>query len=251
MLLPSIPYHVFIGFDADEMEACNVARQSLFTHTPRIYLNVDTICRLQVHDVYRRPTTRMPNGQLFDEISDAPMSTDHAIARFFVPYLMKYQGWALFTDGDVLFRDDVRKVFEMADPAYAIQVVQHPPMRALDTKKDGHVQQAYARKNWSSVMLWNCAHSAHASLTVDVLNTWPGRDLHGFRWLDDAQIGALPPRWNWLVGESRDVDDPAIVHYTLGTPIVPRCANAPYADEWRSHATRAGYRSLEQADAVL
>ena len=250
-MLTEKPERVFSGFDAGEMEACNGARQSLYHFTPRNYLNVETICRLRVMDVYRRPTSRMQNGQLFDEISGAPMSTDHAIARFFVPYLMNYLGWALFTDGDVLFRDDVRKLFDLADPRYAVQVVQHPPMRALDTKKDGHVQQLYSRKNWSSVILWNCLHPAHEALTLETLNTWPGRDLHAYKWLKDSEIGMLPARWNWLVGESRDVDDPAIVHYTLGTPLVPRCVHAPYADEWRDHARKAGYHPQMSVDEVL
>jgi hypothetical protein len=179
----------------------------------------------------------MPNGQYYDEISDAPMSTDHAIARFFVPYLCGYKGWALFTDGDVLFRDDVRHVFAMADSRYAVKVVKHPPLLVEGQKKDGHIQQAYPRKNWSSVVLWNCGHQANRALTLEVVNSWPGRDLHAFQWLEQYEIGDLPSRWNYLEGVSFHQSMPALVHYTLGTPDVPGHEHAAFAEEWLSFAT--------------
>lgn len=238
---PKPPYQVFVGFDAAEMVACNVAVQSMYLHTSRSEAKVERISRLSLWKHYTRPTTRMPNGQLFDEISDAPMSTDHAIARFWIPFLCQYKGWALFTDGDVLFREDVRHLFALADPACAIQVVQHPPQTEEGVKKSGHVQQAYARKNWSSVMLFHCGHPANAALTPDILNTWPGRDLHAFRWLKDDLVGALPARWNWLVGVSAPESDPALVHYTLGTVDLPEHEQDPFADEWFNAAKTAGY----------
>lgn len=232
---------VFIGFDAAEMRACNVAEYSLYRHASRSVVDVSRVSMLTVVRHYQRPTTRLPNGQLFDEISDAPMSTAHAIARFFIPFLCDYTGYALFTDGDVLFRDDVSHLFALADPQYAVQVVQHPPLLEEGQKKDGHIQQAYARKNWSSVMLFNCGHLANRALTVDVVNSWPGRDLHAFKWLGDHHIGALPARWNWLVGLSAPEPNPALVHYTLGTPDVPGHEGDPFADEWRTSARVAGY----------
>jgi hypothetical protein len=35
--------------------------------------------------------------------------------------------------------------------------------------------------------------------------------------------------------------DPALVHFTLGTPDLPGHDDDPYADEWRSVARLAGY----------
>lgn len=242
-MLPRVPktgLRVFIGWDENERRACTVADYSLHRSASRSPVHVDRISMLTVKD-YARPTTTLPTGQLFDEISDAPMSTAHAIARFWVPRLCEFTGWALFTDGDVLFRDDVSRVFACADPAYAVMVVQHEPMPEQGKKKRGHVQQAYPRKNWSSVILWNCGHLANRALTPEVLNGWPGRDLHAFRWLRDEQIGALPSRWNHLVGVSAPDPNPAIVHYTLGTPDVDGHDADAYADEWTLAARVAGY----------
>jgi hypothetical protein len=235
---------VFLGFDAAEMRACNVAETSLYAHSSRSAVTVTRVSRSRLGSLYTRPTSRMPNGQLFDDISGAPMSTGHAIARFFVPLLCDFEGWALFTDGDVLFREDVRQVFALADERYAIQVVQHPPLLEEGDKKAGHVQQAYHRKNWSSVMLIQCGHPANRALTVDVLNAWPGRDLHAFRWLSNDLIGALPARWNYLNGVSAPQDDPALVHFTLGCPDVPGHEHDAFSDEWYGMARGAQYRLM-------
>lgn len=237
---PDVPYRVFVGFDPREAEAVNVAITSLRSHT-RAVLDIDRLALYQLRHqgLYRRPTTVMPNGQLFDELSDAPMSTEHAITRFYVPLLCRFEGWALFVDGDVLFRDDVVRLFDLGDPRYAVQVVQHPPLLTEGVKKDGQIQQAYPRKNWSSVILWNCAHPAHDALTVEVLNAWPGRDLHAFRWLADDLIGDLPAAWNYLVGVSPALASPSLVHYTLGTPNLADHAQDPFAKEWLAVARHA------------
>jgi hypothetical protein len=85
------------------------------------------------------------------------------------------------------------------------------------------------------VMLFNCEHPANLVLTLAVVNEWPGRDLHAFRWLSDDLIGALPDRWNHLVGVSQPQSDPGIVHFTLGVPSIKGHENDPFADEWRTH----------------
>jgi hypothetical protein len=236
------PHKVFLGFDANEMRAHNVAQTSLFRYASRREVLVERICiGGRLLRLYQRPTEER-NGRLWDVISDAPMSTEHAIARFFVPFLCDYQGWAVFTDGDVLFRDDVRKLFALADERYAVMVVQHPPLLEQGLKKDGAQQVPYPRKNWSSVMLLNCGHESNRHLTLDLLHAWPGRDLHAFRWLMNAEIGALPARWNHLVTLSEPDDDPAVVHFTLGTPDLEGHEHDPFADEWYDAARMAGYK---------
>ncbi len=232
---------VFIGFDAREMRAHVVATTSLHLHSGHTQ-RVQRICRLNLCKWYTRPTKG--HVQLWDVISDAPMSTDHAIARFFIPFLKEYKGWALFTDGDVLFRKDIRELFALRDERYAVQVVQHPPLGETGTKKLGDKQLPYERKNWSSVMLFNCGHPSNKALTLDVLNKWPGRDLHAFKWLKDDEIGALPAEWNYLVHVNAKQDDPAIVHYTLGVPDGGGgSVTDPFADEWMAVSRAAGFSS--------
>jgi hypothetical protein len=83
-------------------------------------------------------------------------------------------------------------------------------------------------------MLFNLGHPANKVLTLDLLNSVPGRDLHRFCWLDDSDIGYLDARWNYLAGvEVGGCIDPAIVHFTTGGPWIPEYADVEYADEWR------------------
>lgn len=228
------PERIFFGVDVHEEQAVRVAFHSLqVTTRDKFMVRRVSLEELQRQGLYTRETSTLDSGQLWDDISEAPMSTGHAIARFFVPHLMEYDGVALFTDGDVLFRSDVAALFALADPQYAVQVVKHEPMPDQATKKDGHVQTAYARKNWSSVMLFNCGHPANRALNLNVLNTWPGRDLHAFKWLEDSQIGTLPPSWNYLVGVTNPAPDPvALAHFTLGTPDLAGHESDRFADEW-------------------
>jgi hypothetical protein len=184
---------------------------------------------LRAAGLLTRPTDR--RGQLYDLNSAAPQSTDFAISRFFVP-LLQHSGWALFVDADVVFLQDPRELLKFADPSKAVLVVQHAPMVVSGTKMDGQLQQSYARKLWSSVVLWNCDHPAHRRLNLITLNQWPGRDLHAFGWLADSEIGKLPGRFNWLVGMQPKPDNLAIAHFTLGCPALPEWAPREHDDIW-------------------
>jgi lipopolysaccharide biosynthesis glycosyltransferase len=135
-------------------------------------------------------------------------------------------------DCDMLVRADLFKLFAQADADKAVMVVKHQYDPPEGTKMDGQAQLRYARKNWSSVVLWNCDHKANAKLTVDMVNTVPGRDLHRFFWLEDDQIGELDASWNWLAGHSSIDIDPAIVHFTEGLPNMTGYEDSEFADEW-------------------
>jgi lipopolysaccharide biosynthesis glycosyltransferase len=232
---------VFIGWDATEWQAWNVAATSArYTSAAELDIHRVAMSHMSAQGLYWRPTSRADRGY-WDAISQAPMSTAHAIARFLVPALCRYEGWALFTDGDVLFRRDVSDLFALADRACAVQVVQHHFEPAETVKMEGQSQTRYPRKNWSSVMLFNCAHPANRALTVELVNTAPGRDLHRFCWLDDASVGALPAAWNFLVGHSDPALDPAIVHFTQGVPNMPGYEHCAFSDEWYVAARACGY----------
>jgi hypothetical protein len=236
------PYRLFIGWDPAEQREWNVARFSANVQST-VPLDVRRIAlnEMQARRLYTRPTEPRDAGY-WDVISEAPMSTGHAIARFLVPHLCEYAGWALFTDGDVLFRHDLGELFALADPRHAVQVVKHRHWPSATEKMQGHAQTQYARKNWSSVMLIQCGHPSNRKLTPELVNTVPGRDLHRFCWLHDDEIGAIPDGWNWLAGVSAPNPDPAIVHFTNGTPAMPGYAHGPFSDEWWAAARSAGYR---------
>ena len=234
-------YRVFLGWDSSQMIAWNVAAFSLQRHASvRCDVRRIAMPELRAQGLYRRPTGHTDHGY-WDEISAAPMSTGHAIARFLVPALCNYDGWALFADGDVLFRADVAGLFALADPDYAVQVVQHRHDPRELVKMTGQAQTTYARKNWSSVILFNCGHPSNRSLTVDLVNALPGRDLHRFCWLQDSLVGALPAEWNVLVGSPDLHDNPAIVHFTEGLPDMPGYEHVPYSDQWYAIAKACGY----------
>lgn len=246
------PVKVYIGWDARERDAYHVARRSLLKHSS-VPVSVCALDRqiLQLNGLLRRPVEMMPRGrqmivkdgrierrmvaqtgQMWDMISDAPMSTDFAISRFLVP-LLAQTGWALFVDCDVVFLDDVAELFQIAAASdQALLCVQHADRAHSGYKMDGQIQTSYARKNWSSVMLFNCDHPKNRGLTLDLINTKPGRDLHRFCWLDDMDIGTLPPEWNWLVNVQERPKQPKLAHFTLGGPWFENWSRQPYDDIW-------------------
>lgn len=229
---------IYIGYDPREADAYSVCRGSLLRHLSEpITVHGLVLAQLQADGLYMRPTERI-SGRLIDVLSRRPdysgyMSTEFALSRFFVPMLAR-DGWALFMDSDMLVRDDIATVFAMADPSRAVMCVKHEYAPAQAVKMDGQKQTAYLRKNWSSFMLFNCDHPANGWLTLDNLNNKPGVDLHSFCWLKPDEIGALPPRWNYLVGEKAACDNPAVVHFTNGCPDMRGYEDVAYADEWRA-----------------
>jgi hypothetical protein len=177
-------------------------------------------------------------GAVFTRPQNALSSTEFSFSRFLTPYLSGYQGWSLFMDCDMLARADVAALFGLADDRYAVMVCQHDYTPVDEIKFEGHVQTRYAKKNWSSVMLFNNARCR--ALTPDFVNTASGLELHQFKWLaSDDEIGALPLEWNWLVGEYPFNPDARIAHFTRGGPYFPAYAASDYADEWRAAQARA------------
>jgi hypothetical protein len=97
---------------------------------------------------------------------------------------------------------------------------------------DGQSQTAYPRKNWSSVFAFNASHKSNKALTLSMVNTLPGRDLHRFCWLNDDEIGELGNEFNWLVGVHKKPENPIVAHFTLGGPWFPDWQGADYDDIW-------------------
>jgi hypothetical protein len=150
------------------------------------------------------------------------------------PALAGYSGTALFCDCDFLWLADVGELARLVDPAQAVHCVQHDYRPTEQTKMDGRVQTQYPRKNWSSLMVFNCGHPSVRSLTPAVVNTQSGAYLHRLQWVADSDIGNLPVEWNWLEGwnEKPANGTPKAVHFTRGGPWFEQWQHVDYAELW-------------------
>lgn len=231
-----------IGYDPREADAFRVAADT----AARLSRHPVAVRALDAAELYRDRLLWRPveheGGVEIDHLSGAPQSTRFANARFLVPFIQR-TGWALFVDCDVVFLADVAELFAHADPRYAVMCVQHRHEPAQGVKMVSQPQTAYSRKNWSSVMLWNLAHPAHHRLTLAQVNQYPGDLLHRLFWLRDAEIGALPAEWNWLVGVQPRPLTPKIAHFTLGGPWLPGWKGAEHDEIWNDAWQSANRRS--------
>jgi lipopolysaccharide biosynthesis glycosyltransferase len=217
---------IFIGYDSREDIAYQVARHSILETTKRpddieiIPLKLD---ELRASNMYWREEDKLG-------------STEFTFSRFLIPELCNFDGWALFIDCDFLFKVGVEKLFEKAEDQYAVMCVHHDYTPTEGEKMDGKQQVQYPRKNWSSMVLWNCSHPANKKLTKELVNnpSTTGKYLHRFSWLDDSLIGKIRHDWNWLVGWYKSPEDghPAALHYTEGGPWFKEYETCEYAADW-------------------
>jgi len=165
-------------------------------------------------------------------------TNEFTASRFLVPYLMGFQGRAIFVDGaDMMMLGDIAELAKLHDDRYAVQVVKHPDYRTRNPRKYvGTTMEAdnrdYPRKNWASVMLINCAHPAWAWATYGAVRDASFARLLQFEWLKDDDIGSIPREWNVLVDEGHSMDDARILHWTAGIPGFPRYSEARGASLW-------------------
>jgi len=162
-------------------------------------------------------------------------------SRFLTPHLNNFSGWAIFADGDMICQADIKELWDLRDEAKAIQVVKHNYQTKASTKYLGNKNENYPRKNWSSLIVWNCAHPAHRLLTPEFVQKQTGAYLHRFKWLKNEQIGDISPLWNWLAIEYEAKENAKLIHYTLGAPCFKDYANTEMSEHW--HAT---HRRLSQ-----
>ena len=228
-------FDVYIGYDVREDRASRVCVASLLRRSS-VPLRIHALEQsyLRAAGYYWRPwrTEAETYPQKYDMLDGRPFSTDFAFSRFLVPYIHRERvgaGPALFVDCDFLFRADVAQLFALFDRTKTVQVVKHEYAPTEETKMDGVQQSTYRRKNWSSLMLFNCDR---ARLPLSYVNGASGRHLHGFEWCADDSIGALPEAWNWLEGHSSPDIDPAAVHFTRGGPWFEDYTLVDYAEEW-------------------
>lgn len=207
---------IFIGYDSKVKIAYHVLTESILRNssTP---VAISPINLSNLKNIYTRK-------------QDPLASTEFSFSRFLVPYLMNYNGWALFMDSDMVMLSDITKLWNLKNEDYAIQVCKHEYTPSSKNKFLGNNQTIYAKKNWSSLMLMDC--SKCKTLTPEYVNTRSGLELHQFKWLDENLIGSIPLEWNWLVGEYPYKKDVHNVHFTEGGPYFKDYKNTEYADEW-------------------
>lgn len=159
-------------------------------------------------------------------------------SRFLTPYLMNFSGWAIYADGDMVCQADILELWSLRDESKAVQVVKHDYKTKSVKKYLGNINEDYPRKNWSSLILWNCGHPENSILTPDFIQSQTGSYLHRFSWLKDGLIGELEAEWNWLAIEYPENPNAKIIHYTLGTPCFKDYANESMSDVWKRNYLR-------------
>ncbi len=165
-------------------------------------------------------------------------SNKFVYSRFLTPYLSSFRGWAIFADGDMVCQSDISKLWALRDENSAVKVVKHDYKTKAKKKYLGNKNEDYPRKNWSSLILWNCGHPANKILTPEFIQNQPGSYLHRFSWLADDLIGELPIEWNWLAIEYPYNSSAKLIHYTLGTPCFKAYANSSMSQVWKDMYAR-------------
>lgn len=217
--------HVYIGYDPRETVAYHVLAHSILSRASQ---------PVAIH-----PLALTGLGSVFQRERNNLQSTDFAFTRFLTPYLAGYQGWAIFLDCDMLMLRDIAELYALRNGRFAVQAVKHDYRPSSHVKFLDQVQTAYEKKNWSSVMLLNCARCR--ALTPDYVNTASGLELHRFRWLESEKlIGGLPLAWNFLVGEYTPLPVPQLanLHFTIGGPYYPEYKQCDYAELWFAERDR-------------
>jgi lipopolysaccharide biosynthesis glycosyltransferase len=217
--------NIFIGYDAREAIAYHACSNSLIRHST---------------DALAITPLALRNLSSYKE-SHTDGSNQFIYSRFLVPHLMNYHGWALFIDGDMIVRTDINELWSLRDESKAIMCVHHNYKTKLTQKYLGAKNQDYPRKNWSSVVLWNCGHPANKVVTPSFVQQSTGAQLHRFTWLDDEIIGKLPVEWNWLPDEFGENPSAKLLHYTLGAPCFHEFADTPMASDWHRERMLTNY----------
>lgn len=208
---------VFIGFDPREAVVFHACVQSLIRHSRRP-LAITPLALGNLRSVY------------IEQHCDG--SNAFAYSRFLTPYLCGFEGTAIYLDGDMIVRGDVAELLGLVGPEADVAVVKHDYETICKRKYLGAVNPDYPRKNWSSVIVWNCEAETHRRLTPEFVHRHDGPFLHRFSWMNDSRITELPKEWNWLVGEYDTNHKAKLLHYTLGSPCFPEYADCQHSRDW-------------------
>jgi len=228
---------LFVGYDERESVVFHAFNQSIIDNT------FSPVSITPVH------------GPMLDDFDGQQDGTNRFIySRYLVPLMMDFQGWAIFCDGDMIVLGDLQELWDKRDPTKAVQVVKHNYKTSSKRKYIGtpieNDNVDYPRKNWSSVVIWNCGHPSNLCLTRDYVECAGPEVLHRFKWLRNSEIGALPLEWNMLVNEV-ECEDPKLVHYTLGCPGIEGYRDCPHAQTWHNAVLRVNQLTGQRPEKML
>ena len=217
---------IFIGFETEYPEAFEVCAESIRQYNPNHEIIPLVKSELEEQGLYTRPY----QGE----------STEFAFTRFLVPALCEWKGYALFCDGDFMWRCDPQEIEDLvkqSPQSPSVWVVKHPPFLTTPHEKmRGKANMSYPKKYWSSLMYFN--NDKCFTLTSDLVNSWSAKDLHEFAWA--SEIGDLPAEYNAMVNYYQFPAARA-VHFTDGGPWLDIHDNMLYSTEWLKH-----YKNLQK-----
>lgn len=207
--------NIYIGYDSRQdkdplgkgiinppYEVCKASIRNFNTEVEIIPLKLDQLIKKEIYTREKDPLA----------------STEFTYSRFLVPYLNEYKGLALFCDSDFLWQTDITSVLDYYDNKFSIMCCKHEYTPTNDTKMDGYKQTVYPRKNWSSLMLFNCEDPDCKNLTPEIVNSESPKYLHRMLWTTDDKIGSIPIEYNWLEGDYGNILEPKAIHFTNGGP---------------------------------
>ena len=217
---------IFVGFETEYPEAFEVCAESIRQYNPNHEIIPLIKSELEEQGLYTRPY----QGE----------STEFAFTRFLIPALCEWKGYALFCDGDFMWRCDPQEIEDFAKQSSkspSVWVVKHPPFLTTPHEKmRGKANMSYPKKYWSSLMYFN--NDKCFTLTSDLVNSWSAKDLHEFAWA--SEIGDLPAEYNAMVNYYQFPAARA-VHFTDGGPWLDIHDNMLYSTEWLKH-----YKNLQK-----
>ena len=218
---------IYVGYDSRFPLAYEACKRSINKYAPNVFVKPLIKDELQKLGLYQRE-------------DENESSTEFTYLRFLIPYLQGYQGHTIYCDSTMMWRSDPREMTKYLNKHMAAAVVQHNISSCPSATKLGNQPQVYyPRKNWASVILFNCSHPECRRLIPKVIKEQTPKWLLEFDWIENpASLGMIPLEYNYLIGYYSDpMSDSGIkaVNYTDGGPWDVNYRDLDFVDEWDSY----------------
>ena len=221
--------NIYVGYDSSNLGqemAYRVCKRSILMH------NDDSV---NIYPIKLKP---LQDLGIFNRSKEGNQSTEFTYTRFLVPYLNNYDGYSVFCDSDFLWQCNIKQLLDYVDESKSVSCVKHSYVDCPSkTKMDGLKQEWYPKKNWSSLMIFNCSHKDCKNLSPKTVNTESPKYLHRMEWTEEDRIGEIPLDYNYLVDYYSFSDNPKALHFTDGGPWHEDYTDVSYAENWLSYLT--------------